>query len=61
MNEKTYRYEELITDEPYTINGKIPGTYIQYTFNDGGKYKVQVTNKDHVLIASGYITVEAGR
>jgi hypothetical protein len=58
MDEDTYKYDKEVTNEPYTINGKIPGTYIQYTFYEAGKYKVEVTNKDDIKIASGYVTIE---
>jgi hypothetical protein len=58
MSEETYSYDEEITNEPYTINGKIPGTFLQYTFTKAGKYEVRITNKDDVLIAKGFVTIE---
>lgn len=56
MDEQTYSYSEQIVNTPYIINGDLYGTYIQYTFNRQGKYQVQVTNSDNVLIAKGYVT-----
>jgi hypothetical protein len=61
MNEETYSYDEQIVNTPYIVDGELKGTYIQYTFEKPGKFQVQVTNKDDILIAKGYVTIKVAQ
>jgi hypothetical protein len=52
------KYTDQVSKDDYTINGDIPGTYMKYSFYKAGDFKVQLTDKNYNIIATGYVTIK---